>query len=457
MMIEDTKPRNLLEEEVIQREIEIKSINPGQRGRRKMGNIKELEVSIRQKGLIHPIVVMEYEEEYEGYKYFLLCGGRRIEALKKLKKLEIPARIYPSDLNSFEISAIELEENLKRDDLTDAERINMTKKVHDHWVKLYGKKVSSSPGAGGHSQADTAEKLGVSKAKITEDLKLADYIARVPELEQLETRGDIKKAIETMKKNLDTKEMVAEIVKERKEKGGKDKLLLLEQSFIIGDFYERVVEIPSKSIDLIDLDIDYPMEIDDNIQHTGAQDEKTMGAYVGVSKERYPGMMNKALEESYRILKDGGWIIIWFGREYFKDIQEWGTDAGFKTSWYTGRWCKGGKYAHTRNPQYFLGHSIEEFFYFRKGNATIDTPHSDEFNHPPTPPSIRNHPFEKPVNLMYEILSTFIHPGLRVVVPFAGSGNTLKAAWQYQCKGVGFELGEEYKDRFTIDIRSMFG
>ncbi len=452
------KQRNLLDVKAVQKEIEIKSINSGQRGRKKMGNIKEMEISIKEKGLIHPIAIMSYTKkvaESMGYKYFLLAGGRRIQALKNLKEIKVQARIYPHNLNAFEIKSIELEENLKRESLTDGERLTMTKEVHDHWVSLYGKKTSTAPGAGGHSMADSAERLGISKGKLSEDLKIAEYIEQVPALANYD-RKEIVKTIATMKKTLATQEQVKEIEKEREESGKEDKLLPLENSFIIGSFYERGSEIPDNTIDLIDLDIDYPIEVDDNIQHTNVQDDKNRGVYKGISKKEYPKMMKLAMRESYRMLNDKGWCIIWFGREYFKEIQEWGDEIGFKTSWYTGRWCKGAGHGHTRNPQWFLNHTIEEFFYFRKGSATIDTPHVDIFEFPPTPPSIRNHPFEKPVPLMYEILQTFIHPGSRVVVPFAGSGNTLKACWKYKCKGVGFELGQEYKDRFIIDIRRMF-
>ncbi|KKN73968.1 hypothetical protein LCGC14_0395330 [marine sediment metagenome] len=449
------KQRNLLDIKAILKEIDISSINPGQRGRKKMRNIKEMEISIKERGLIHPIAVMSYKERYKGYNYFLLAGGRRIQALKNLKETKIQARIYPPDLNSFEITSIELEENLKREALTDGERLTMVKKVHDHWEDMYGKKTSTSPTATGHSKANTAERLGVSKAKITEDLKLAEYIEAVPELKEMD-RKEIVKTIKTMKKTLATKEKVAEIKKEREEIGKVDKLLPLEQSFITGNFYEKAREIPNGTIDLIDLDIDYPIEVDDNIQHANIQGEKERGVYQGISKKEYPKMMKLAMRESYRMMNNTGWCIIWFGREYFKEIQTWGEEIGFKTCWYTGRWLKGAKHGHTRNPQWFLNHTIEEFFYFRKSSSIIDTPHVDIFEHPPTPPSIKQHPFEKPVNLMYEILQTFIHPGSRVVVPFAGSGNTLKACWQYGCKGVGFELGEEYKERFIVDIRSMF-
>lgn len=449
------KQRNLLDIKVVLKEIEIKSINLGQRGRKKMGNIKEMEISIKEKGLIHPIAVSVYDEEYEGYKYFLLAGGRRIAALRNLKETKVQARIYPDDLSAFEIKSIELEENLKREELTDGERLTMQKEVHYHWTKQYGKKTSTAADASGHSQKDTAERLGISPAKLAEDLKMAEYIEAVPALKDMD-RKEIVKTIKTMKRKIATQEKVAEIIEEREEGGKEDKLLPLENSFIIGSFYERGKEVPSNSIDLIDLDIDYPTEVDDNIQHTGVQDEKERGVYKGISKKDFPKMMRLALRESYRMLNNTGWCIVWFGREYFKEIQTWGDEIGFKTSWYTGRWCKGAGHGHTRNPQWFLNHTIEEFFYFRKGSASIDSPHADIFDHPPTPPSIRNHPFEKPVNLMYEILTTFIHPGSRVVVPFAGSGNTLKACWKYKCKGVGFEVGEEYKDRFIIDIRRMF-
>jgi len=68
---------------------------------------------MRVHGLIHPIVV--------DAKKRLVAGGRRLEAAKQLGWTEIEVR-YLGDLSEYERRTIEIEENVRRKDLTEYER-----------------------------------------------------------------------------------------------------------------------------------------------------------------------------------------------------------------------------------------------------------------------------------------------------------------------------------------------
>lgn len=448
-MVEE--PRNLLDIPVELDEIPVEEINDAGRSRKEYGDVEQLKLSIQQKGLIHPIAVSKYDEPYEGFKYFLLVGGRRLAAVRQLELEKVPARIYPSNLNSYEVRSIELEENIRRKDLTDAERIMSIKEVHDLYVSIYGEKKSTSKGAKGHSQKDTANMLGVSTATVSLDIEMAEWIEEIPELAKLGDRKKIKQAI-TIAKKRGRRKIAFEAAGVEKPDAT---VQGLEDAYNIGDFFTYAKTIPDGTIDLVDLDIDYPMEIDENILHSTIKLEKKNGTYVGISKKDYPGMMKKALVESYRILNEDGWCLIWFGREYFQRLQDWGKEVGFKTSWYTGKWYKGDGFSHCRNPRLNLQHSMEEFFYFKKGSPQIVYPHSDVFQHKPTPPSEKIHPYEKPVALMQEIFETFLMKESRIAVPFAGSGNSLVSGFQHGCYVTGYDLSEEYKKLFVLKIRSL--
>ncbi len=449
-IVKDERPRELHKLPVVQEEIILEEINEGARGRNDYGNLKELMLSLEQKGMIQPIAVMKYKTKFEKkYNYFLLAGGRRFRACKELKWDKIPARIYPHSLNAFEIKSIELEENLRRKDMTDAERIKLTKEVHDYWVSLYG---VSKQGRGekGHTLQDTADNLGVSVGKVHEELDMAQWLNDVPELAALGDKKDIKKAINLAKKTVENRERVAEYEKETE---GQDIYKVYERSYIVGNFFEGVKKVPNATIDLVDLDIDFPQEEDDSDFHETARMDKEMGKYKSITTEDYPVMMKLALKESYRILKDRGWIIVWFGREFFKEIQEWAHEAGFHSHWYTGKWHRGDGYAYSRNATKYLGRTIDEFFYFRKGTAEMVTPHPEIFEFPPEVETKKPHPYSKPVPLMYSIFDTFIAPGSRIVVPFVGGGNSLIAGFKYKCHCMGWELSAGYKDQYRIRLR----
>ena len=97
--------------------IKREEIEVGDRWRKDYGDIEELAISIKEKGLINPITV----STKEGGGYILAAGGRRMTALDLLECEDIPCRIYDHPLNDLELLSIELEENIRRKDLTPGE------------------------------------------------------------------------------------------------------------------------------------------------------------------------------------------------------------------------------------------------------------------------------------------------------------------------------------------------
>ena len=73
--------------------------------------IEELSRTIHTHGVIQPIVVRPYGDQYE-----IIAGERRYRAIKKLEWLEVPAIVR--NLNDKETASIALIENLQREELT---------------------------------------------------------------------------------------------------------------------------------------------------------------------------------------------------------------------------------------------------------------------------------------------------------------------------------------------------
>ncbi len=78
--------------------------------------LKELTNSIKQHGLLQPLVV-----EIDGDKYRLVSGERRYRALKIIGVENVPVRIT-SDLTKEDRIHIQIAENLQREDITPMER-----------------------------------------------------------------------------------------------------------------------------------------------------------------------------------------------------------------------------------------------------------------------------------------------------------------------------------------------
>jgi ParB family chromosome partitioning protein len=90
----------------------------GERARREMRNIDSLARSIRERGLLQPVVVRP-----DGDNYALVAGGRRIEAHRALGFDEIPAHIAETLGDELEALYAEGEENTEREEFTPTEAV----------------------------------------------------------------------------------------------------------------------------------------------------------------------------------------------------------------------------------------------------------------------------------------------------------------------------------------------
>lgn len=102
------------------RKMKIDDIKPNRLQPRKRFNsekLKELKDSIREKGIIQPVIVRPAGEGYE-----LIVGERRFRAVKELDYKEIPVIVKEvSDADSLEMALIE---NIQREELNPVEEAN---------------------------------------------------------------------------------------------------------------------------------------------------------------------------------------------------------------------------------------------------------------------------------------------------------------------------------------------
>lgn len=133
-----------------------------------MGDLAELVASIREKGVLEPILVrprpgleME-EEEPAGVLYRIISGERRYRASQEAGLYEVP--VIEMDVSEQEALEIALIENLQRKDLTpfeEAEGYRMLAENHSY------------------THEEIASSVGKSRTVITESLSLLQMPARV--------------------------------------------------------------------------------------------------------------------------------------------------------------------------------------------------------------------------------------------------------------------------------------
>lgn len=115
--------------------------------------LEELSDSIRENGLLQPILVREYAEG----RYQIIAGERRFRACKLAGLTEIPAIVLDRDDKAA--AQIALIENIQREDLNPLEEALAYKSLKDEY---------------GMTQEDLSEKIGKSRSAIANSIRLLD-------------------------------------------------------------------------------------------------------------------------------------------------------------------------------------------------------------------------------------------------------------------------------------------
>lgn len=132
-------------------------VERAERQRRELRNIDELAESIQRIGLINPIVITQDS--------VLVAGERRLTAIRKLGWTHIPVQ-FVEDLSDYELQTIELEENIKRENLPWQDEVAALERFH----KL---KVAHEPS---WSQEQTADAVGLSRPEVSKKLQVASHM-----------------------------------------------------------------------------------------------------------------------------------------------------------------------------------------------------------------------------------------------------------------------------------------
>ncbi len=116
-------------------------------------SLEELSESIRENGLLQPILVREYGEG----RYQIIAGERRFRACKLAGLSEIPAIVLDRDDKSA--AQIALIENIQREDLNPIEEALAYRSLKDEYEM---------------TQEELSEKIGKSRSAIANSIRLLD-------------------------------------------------------------------------------------------------------------------------------------------------------------------------------------------------------------------------------------------------------------------------------------------
>lgn len=133
-----------------------------------IGDLSELVLSIREKGVLEPILVRPSDV---GGRFMIISGERRYRASLEVGLAELPC--IEMDVDDREVAEISLIENLQRKDLTAFEEadglVALTKRF-------------------GYKHEEIARKLGKARTSVTETISIANI---PPDVRDLCRRADI--------------------------------------------------------------------------------------------------------------------------------------------------------------------------------------------------------------------------------------------------------------------------
>ncbi len=479
----------------------INEIKVEDRQRIDLGDIKGLADSILQYGLIQPIVVNQQNQ--------LIAGGRRLAAYLSLGRKEIEVT-YKETLSQDELHCLELEENVRRLEMSWQERCLCIAKIHEL------KQQRAALDATSWGQRETGEMFGLSVSKVSYMVKIATYlkdkehifwkpqfnsaydawqfVIREEEVRinaELAKRGHTSSAKIVNQEQIQAERLVKEYDKivaqpdslhdereryysnphnppgsfetywtERiKAVEGLRNTVYLSNWLIKGDciafmnepdnierFDHLVTDIP------YGIDLDYINQQNPHVQLKDldtVEDEHQVEDNLDLMKQFFPA--------SFACLKPNAYLVTWCDAWHFRYMADLALAAGFKVQRWPLTWDK----THTclnQSAQYNFTKSTEIALVCRKGNATLVKP-APKCLVSASNTDVRkalSHPFAKPFEIWHFILDHISIEGQLILEPFAGRGSGVLAALQRKRNVVACELNEAHYNALLENVKMYY-
>ena len=233
-------------------EMDINKIQPDKNQPRKIfdeQSLEELALSIKNVGIISPIIVKKKGEFYE-----IISGERRFRAAKKIKLKKVPIIVKEyDDLQSLEVALIE---NIQRENLNPIEEA-LTYKVFQEKFKLNQEKIAEKVGKNRTtiSNAMRLLKLDENIQELVMELKISQGHARAL-LPISDSKIQMEVAEKIIKEELSVREveqLVKKIIKEQKESNiKKDEKIKQNSKEIYSDISKQLNQILGTKVNIKD-------------------------------------------------------------------------------------------------------------------------------------------------------------------------------------------------------------
>ncbi len=399
--------------------------------------IQEMSQGILSKGLLHAPVMRE-----EAGKLMLVAGETRLKAIDNLWMLggilrydnqDIPEGMVPyvtlGQLTPLEAEEAELEENIRRKDLTWQESAAAMTKLH----RIRSARAQAEGRV--HTVADTALEVkgrsgGSYQEGIRKDLIVAKFL-HIPEVAKAKDANEAFKIIKRQEAQTKNIENAAAV--------GTSFSSSTHQVFNINCLVWMAACDP-EVFDVILTDPPYGMGADNFGDGGGGRLANNEHHYKD-DYAHWKGLMEQWAPLSFKVAKAQAHAYVFCDLDNFHELKRIMQTAG----WYVFRTpfiCT--KPGSGRVPLPFEGprRQYETLLYAIKGHKPVTAIYSDvlvSYQDANT-----THGAQKPVGLYEQLLLRSVRAGDTVLDSFAGSGTIFPAANSHKCKAVGLEMSPEY-------------
>jgi len=229
-----------------------------------------------------------------------------------------------------------------------------------------------------------------------------------------------------------------------------------------GDCFELIKNVESKSVDLILVDPPYLISRDSNFKNYSDDASKELITKYGKVSIDFGDWDKGELDwdflfkEYSRVLRDGGTLIIFYDVWKSTEIKTMADKYKFKQP-RVCQWQKSNPVPINSKLNY-LSNAIEYFFTFVKGKKpTFHSVYDNgTYRYPICHGKERyEHPTQKPLQLITDIINKHSNPGDLVLDNFAGTGTTAHACILTDRKYIVMERDEKYFEIIKSRINGL--
>lgn len=405
-------------------------VNRSERQRQELGDIASLAESIQRVGLINPIVVTR-----DG---LLITGERRYTACKQLGHSHIAVQ-FQDELDALELHAIELEENVKRLNITWQEECAAILRYHNLRATFAG---------GEWSAAKTAEALGMSYTDVNRKLGIGDALAegnvRVMEAPKLSTAATIVAKTQNRKKQ----DNLAKVADMGQALGNAPVVLVKKIPLVNAEFsLEFMARYSGPKFNFIHCDFPYGVNAGEHAMGAAS----THGGYED-SAEVYWDLVRALGNLTHTICAEDAHMMFWFSMDYYTETKDALEGHGWKVNPFPLIWHKSDNKGIMPDSRRGPRRIYETAFLCTLGDRFIVDAVSNVCSHSNTK---EIHMSEKPIGMLRHFFRMFIDESTVMLDPTCGSGNAVALA---ESMGAQFTLGiERDKEFYDAAVAAHWG